>query len=162
MQCFPFAEEKERTTVIFYEDFSSLLPVLTMTSTHSSCLSRLPSSLSLFISPEWRCEICGYQWIQTQTHTLRHTKGDCFLKFRCNCFSLLLLLLLLPHFGYFLPLCIWKSLRCWNYILIIVIQLVFHHICQVSFHSRKDEKLWQINIGSFYNLRSNRTFLWFF
>lgn len=52
MQCFPFAEGKERATVIFYEDFSSLLPVLTMTSMHSSCLSQLPSSLRLFISPE--------------------------------------------------------------------------------------------------------------
>lgn len=59
MQCFPLAEGKERATVIFYEDFSSLLPVLTMTSLHSSCLSQLPSSLRFFISPEWRCEICG-------------------------------------------------------------------------------------------------------
>lgn len=39
LQCFPFAEGKERATVIFYEDFSSLLPVLRMTSIHSSCLS---------------------------------------------------------------------------------------------------------------------------
>lgn len=58
------------TTVIFYKDFSSLLTVLTMTSTHSSCLSQLPSYLRLYISPKWR-SVDSSMNKQTQTHTLR-------------------------------------------------------------------------------------------
>lgn len=85
------------TTVIFYKDFSSLLTVLTMTSTHSSCLSQLPSSLRLFISPEWR-SVDSSMNKQTQTHTLR--QKDIVFWTDIKCYFIVTFSL---FFGYFLP-----------------------------------------------------------